>query len=84
MADFFLPDFNMIVEMNGQQHYHNISFFYSHKWTLQDQQIRDNTLREYCEVHHLRLLEIKYNQIEQIPDILTQTLLNDNNVKRIV
>ena len=84
MADFFLPDFNMIVEMNGQQHYHNISFFYSHKWTLQDQQIRDNTLREYCKVHHLRLLEIKYNQIEQIPDILTQTLLNDNNVKRIV
>lgn len=70
--------------MNGQQHYQNIPFFYSHSWTLQDQQIRDNTLRKYCEVHHLRLLEIKYDQIEQIPDILTQILLNDNNAKRIV
>ena len=26
-TDFYLPDFNLIIEYNGEQHYHPIDFF---------------------------------------------------------
>lgn len=73
-VDFFLSDFNIIVEMNGQQHYQYVRCFHTKHWSLKDQQIRDDTLRDYCKKKKITLLEIKYDQIEQIPDILSEAL----------
>lgn len=76
VADFHLPDYNLIVEMNGEQHYKYIAHFHDgrEQWTFEDQQIRDQTLRTYCQDHHINLLEIKYDEINKIPQILKRTL----------
>lgn len=76
-VDFYLPKQNMIVEMNGEQHYMYIRHFHSTKgdgWSFEDQQVRDETLRTYCKEHRISLLEIKYDQIDDIPSILAKAV----------
>jgi len=76
-VDFYLPQQNMIIEMNGEQHYMYISHFHDTKgngWSFGDQQVRDETLRTYCKEHRISLLEIKYDQVNDIPSILTKAV----------
>ena len=70
-VDFWLPDHNTIVEFQGEQHFMNIPHFYLTKeWTFEDQQIRDQTLRDYCTKHNIHLIEIRYDQTDNIEKIL--------------
>lgn len=73
-VDFYLPDLNLIIEMNGEQHYQPVEHFNTKDWTFEDQQIRDNTLRAYCKTHKISLLEIKYDKIDKIPQILAKAI----------
>ena len=73
-VDFYLPDLNLIIEMNGEQHYQYVEHFHTKDWTLEDQQIRDDTLRAYCKTHKISLLEIKYDKIGKIPQILAKAI----------
>lgn len=74
VADFYLPDINLIIEMNGEQHYQPVEHFNTKDWTFEDQQIRDETLRAYCKTHKISLLEIKYDKIDKIPQILAKVI----------
>lgn len=74
VADFYLPDINLIIEMNGLQHYQYVEHFNTKDWTFEDQQIRDDTLRAYCKTHKINLLEIKYDKIDKIPQILAKAI----------
>ena len=74
VADFYLPDINLIIEMNGEQHYQPVEHFNTKDWTFEDQQIRDDTLRAYCKTHKISLLEIKYDKIDKIPQILSKAI----------
>lgn len=74
LADFYLPDLNLIIEMNGLQHYQYVEHFNTKDWTFEDQQIRDDTLRAYCKAHKVSLLEIKYDEIGRIPKILAKAI----------
>lgn len=74
VADFYLPDLNLIIEMNGEQHYQPVEHFNTKDWTFEDQQIRDDTLRAYCKTHKISLLEIKYDKIDKIPQILSKAI----------
>lgn len=74
----FVPDFciesaNLIIEYNGEQHYHA-----KEKWggeeQLRWQQRRDAALREYCHQKKIRLLEIPYTDFDRIEEILEQEL----------
>lgn len=72
VPDFWLPDHNMFIEYNGMQHYEVVNQFHNDEWTLEDQQIRDQTLRDYCnnKRHPHRLLEIAYWDFDRIDEIL--------------
>lgn len=74
--DFWLPDYNLFIEYNGEQHYEDIEHFHADGWTLEDQQIRDEAVRRYCHDHHHNLLEIPYWDFKRIGEILTDELLN--------
>ena len=76
--DFWLPDYNLFIEYNGEQHYEDIEHFHDGYWTLGDQQIRDEAMRKYCRDNGHRLLEIPYWDFHRINEILTSELLNDN------
>lgn len=79
-VDFYLPDHNTFIEFHGEQHFKNIPHFHLTKdWTFEDQQLRDQTLREYCQKHKIVLVEIRYDQIDKIENILKEKVLERKN-----
>lgn len=57
--DFFLPDFNTIIEYDGIQHFKEIPFF---KNSLQEIQKRDIIKNNYCIDKGIKLIRINYKQ----------------------
>lgn len=57
--DFYLPDYNILVEYNGRQHYEPVDYFGGQK-TFEEQVSRDNIKREYCQKNNILLFEIPY------------------------
>ena len=82
-VDFYLPDYRMFVEMNGEQHYKYIAYFHQDSWTFEDQQIRDESLRQYSKRHNVKLLVIKYDEINKIPKILSAALIRNASAKKL-
>ena len=73
-VDFYLPSYNTIIEFNGVQHYEYISFFHENEEDFQKQVERDKRLKEYCKDNKIKLIVIKYNQIDNINEILNKKL----------
>lgn len=61
--DFYLPDYNVAIECQGEQHYRPISFGNlndaNERFDLQIK--RDEIKINECKRHHIRLVHIKYN-----------------------
>ena len=71
VPDFVLADYNLIIEYNGEQHYEDVPFMRRDKnWCLEDQQERDRTLRDLCREQKIKLVEIHYEQFDDIEKIL--------------
>ena len=68
--DFYLPDYNLCVEYNGEQHYMDGCF--SKKKSLIYTQENDKIKRLFCEKNNINLLIIKYN--EDIIEVLKRFL----------
>lgn len=71
LYDFYLPDYNLLIEYQGIQHKEPVKFFGGDK-ALKSQQKRDEIKREYALNHNINLLEIWYN--ENIEQKLKETL----------
>lgn len=69
--DFYLPDYNTIIEYDGEQHYQSIEFFGGEK-TLQETIKRDKTKNQFCLDNNVTLFRIPYTEIDNI-----DTILND-------
>lgn len=73
VPDFYLPDRRIIIEYNGEQHYEDVPHFRRCKdWSLEAQQERDRTLRNECRKRGIRLIEISYEDYENITKILDE------------
>lgn len=59
--DFYLPEFNICIEFNGEQHYKTVNFFGGEK-KLESNKIRDNIKVEYCKNNNIQLIVIKYDE----------------------
>lgn len=77
--DFYLPDHNTCIEFNGLQHYKSIEYFGGEE-SFKDQKIRDAIKKEYCKNNRIGLLEIRYNQINEIENILSN-YFDKSNIK---
>ena len=62
--DFYLPDYNKIIEFDGMQHFQESStkFFGDFK----KQQNRDEAKNQYCKEHNIDLLRVPYWDIGKI------------------
>ena len=58
--DFYLPEYNMLIEYQGIQHYESIKFNGKNKSNLEKQQEHDNLKRKYAKDNGYKLLELKY------------------------
>lgn len=75
--DFYLPQYNLLIEFQGKQHERPVEYFGGEE-KFKVQQEHDNRKREFAKLHNINLLEIWYYDINNIEKILTETL---NNLK---
>lgn len=66
--DFFLKDFNLAIEYQGEQHYKDKSSVWE---DLSKIQKRDEIKKKYCLEHDIELFEISYLDFKKIPEILS-------------
>lgn len=77
--DFYVPEFNTLIEYQGVQHYQPIEFFGKDYFEIQKK--HDSIKRNYAEEHKINLLEISYRKYNQ--SLVSQTLTQYfNGVKR--
>lgn len=74
--DFYLPEKNLLIEYQGEQHYMAIPHFGGEEKFLRQQE-NDCLKRDFCNVKNIALLEIKYDKIKELENILSFLWLND-------
>ncbi len=82
--DFYLPEHNLIIEYQGEQHYFPVDFAgngfdwanNSHKKLLE----RDNIKKRYCKKKGILLLTISYKEFNKIEEILTDFLKTNGGI----
>lgn len=78
--DFYLPDYNLLIEYQGEQHEKPIDFkgkgkkYAKEKFKIQQE--HDKRKREYANNHNINLLEIWYWDFNRIEEILEKELLH--------
>lgn len=77
--DFFLPDYKVLIEYQGEQHYKPVSIFGGES-ALAIQKQRDAVKRDYAKRHGFFLIEIpyKFNTLEKVDSVLNTQL---NSIK---
>lgn len=72
--DFYLPDYNLLIECQGIQHESYTKGFHKTKKDFERQLEHDRRKREYAKQHNIKLLEIWYYDMDNIEDILIKEL----------
>ena len=71
--DFYLPDKNILIEYDGEQHFIQNEYF---KENLIDIQFRDNIKNEYCKQNNILLIRIPYYEKNKINKNYLLSLIN--------
>ena len=76
--DFYLPDYNVCIEYNGEYHYEPVDYSGKGKeWAenkFKHTQKVDNIKRNYCKDNNIKLIEIPYWELNNIEEILKKEL----------
>lgn len=64
--DFYLPKENIIIEIDGEQHFKQIKKFQKTRQDFLKQQERDRRKNSYCLANNIPLYRIPYWEIENI------------------
>lgn len=71
--DFYLPQYNLLIECQGEQHYRPIEYFGGEKQFV-IQREHDKRKRNYVENNNYELLEIPYWEYDNVENILNEKL----------
>ena len=64
--DFYLPEYRLLIEFHGKQHYEYIPFFHDGRYSFEDQKVRDDVVRDAATRWKYRYLEFNYKQLKQL------------------
>lgn len=83
--DFYLPNYNLIIEYDGEQHYKPMRYCKDEAKNYIDflkRQERDRIKNEYCKNNNINLLRIPYYEKENIDSIIINYLqrLNERDI----
>ncbi len=73
--DFYIPDLNIVIEYQGNQHYNDIHYFHKTKKQLDDSRKRDSIKQKYCKTQKIKIIIISYIDFDNIETILKKELL---------
>ncbi|MFW6247004.1 MAG: hypothetical protein ACOC22_02415 [bacterium] len=72
--DFYLPEYNILIEFQGKHHYMPVHKYRKakiiHYKTIENDKIK----KEFCENNNISLIEINYKEIDNIYDKLIEEL----------
>ena len=69
--DFLIKEYNILIEVQGRQHYEFIPHFHEDRNDFLESKKRDNLKREYCQKKDFTLVEIRFDdKIETSKDLL--------------
>lgn len=71
--DFYLPNKNMCIEFDGEQHYKSVEYFGGEE-TFELIKKRDNIKNNYCVNNNINLIRISYLDIKNIELILNEKI----------
>lgn len=71
--DFYLPDYNLLIEFQGRQHYEPVKAFGGEKQLLIQKEI-DERKKKIAEEQNYNIFYISYKQMSLIEEILVQRL----------
>lgn len=63
--DFFVPKFNIVVEVHGQQHYKFNTHFHSSAQDFLNQKKRDQDLIEWCHINNFEYIEFPHYEDQE-------------------
>lgn len=64
--DFYVPAFNILVEVDGEQHFKFVKKFHKTRADFLKQQGRDRAKNAFCLAHKIRLYRVPYWEVENI------------------
>lgn len=71
--DFYLPDYNTVIEYNGEQHYKPVKIFGGTKH-YEETVLRDQIKQDYCKNNNIVMIIIPYWDFKNIRNILNKEL----------
>jgi len=71
--DFYLPKENICIEYDGILHFKCVDFFGGED-NLTKTKIRDKIKTQYCKINKINLIRIKFNQFDNIDEILNKKI----------
>lgn len=72
--DFYLPDFNLVIEYHGRQHYEFVDYFHSSEEEFIYRQQKDLNKKNEALKQGLNYISINYHNYQQLEEILTYLL----------
>lgn len=76
--DFYLSDYNLCIEYDGEQHFHPVAFggisIEEAKKNYEETTIKDAIKNQYCKDNDIKLLRIPYTEFKNIDEILSKIL----------
>jgi hypothetical protein len=72
--DFYLPQYNLLIEYQGEQHDKYIKGLHQTQKGFEKQKEHDRRKREYAKLYNVKLLEIWYWDFDNVEEILKKEL----------
>lgn len=73
--DFYLPDYNLIIEYDGEQHF-DIKHSFSGEDGFVNTIIHDAIKNQYCEDNNINILRIPYWEFDNIEELIKEKIKN--------
>lgn len=80
--DFYLPDYNVVIECDGAQHFRSINNDWNSPFKLQETRKRDEQKIEYCKLKNITLLQIPFWDRKKLNKKYLQEALDEINHQR--
>lgn len=78
--DFYLQDYNLLIEFDGEQHYKSFNYFGGEEG-FKKLQYHDKIKNKYCKDNNIPLLRIRYDEVNNINNILDEFIYRQINTE---
>lgn len=76
--DFFIPLMKIGIEVQGEQHYRYIQYFFKNKIAWMEAKARDVQKKKWCELNEISLVELPFDEDETQWEVRLKNVFTTN------